>query len=244
MLIIDQIRNNQFLPASQGIDTEFARTDNKKLFEKHLKSMPATWYYRLNQVNYTVNSENYRTDEFDTIDWSQSIVIFGCSNVFGTGITDEDTISANLSKITNRPVINMGMGGTSMHFAMHNSTILRNRYTIPYAVVHIWSSIERCMLYEEDCITSLTPADRNNNFLTDHWCMDIVNPHVHGLFIQAAERLKWQNLCRFYEATFFEHTASTLGCDLLQCIDKARDNMHPGRETAAITALSIARNIK
>ena len=243
MIVIDGIRKNRFLPASRGIGIDFVRTDNSKLFEKHLKSMPTNWYYRTNQVRYTVNSENYRTTEFDSIDWQQSIVIFGCSNVFGTGLTDDDTISANLERIVDRPVINMGMGGTGMQFAMHNSTILRSRYSIPYAVVHIWSGIERCMIYDDISVSNFTPSDNNNEFLVDHWCMDITNSHAHGMFIQLAEKLKWKDCCRYYDASFFENTASTLNCDLLSCVDKARDNMHPGRDTARLTAQKIAENI-
>ena len=97
--IVDLILNNDFLPVREWNKTgHFNGYDSKELFEQHLKSQPDDWVYRYKTVNYTLNTHRYRAPEFDTIDWSKSVVIFGCSNVFGTSLDDNDTISRKLEK--------------------------------------------------------------------------------------------------------------------------------------------------
>jgi len=89
-VLIEKIRKGQFLTVdTSSINKNFAVSDTEELFNHNLKIMPQDWFYRTNPVNYTVNSQGYRTEEFEKIDWAQSVVIFGCSTVFGTGVSDE-----------------------------------------------------------------------------------------------------------------------------------------------------------
>lgn len=106
-----RIRKNEFLVIDTDVDKCWSGTDTKKLYESNLKKQPKNWYYRNNNVRYTINSNGYRTYEFKDINWKNSVIIFGCSQVFGIGLDDEYTISNQLSKLIKCPVINMGMGG-------------------------------------------------------------------------------------------------------------------------------------
>ena len=122
--MINAIKSKTFLPGNQKGDNHWMGLDNQQIYEKNCLSQPVDWHYHKNVINYTLNSHRYRTAEFNQIDWKNSIVIFGCSHTFGIGIDDDDTISSNLSKITNVPVINMGIGGTSIAFSFYNNLIL------------------------------------------------------------------------------------------------------------------------
>ena len=136
-----------------GFTLNYNCSDTKETFEKNLKTQPEDWYYRTHPVKYTLNSSGYRTREFDDIDWKESIVIFGCSHTFGTGVTDEHTIPYFLEQLSGRPVINMGIGGSSIQTSLHNSIILvDSEYPTPKAVVYIWTALSRFQIYEEDFV--------------------------------------------------------------------------------------------
>jgi len=135
------IKKKQFIPM-KTFSSEWQGTDSKELYLENLQKQPLDWYYRNNRVKYTLNSKGYRTEEFKKIDWAESVVMFGCSMVYGTGVTDEDTISHNLSKIIDRPVINMGVGGSSISFSLHNSLILNSFYPTPKAILK-WFTDDR-----------------------------------------------------------------------------------------------------
>jgi len=172
--VIRSIINNTFLPNYGSIKTYFRKnnvvyneeniipggftldffpTNSKELFEQNLKTQPENWYYRTHEVKYTLNSLGYRTKEFDEIDWKESIVMFGCSFVFGIGVTDEHTIPYFLEELSGRPVINMGIAGSSIQTVLHNSIILNDsKYPAPKAVVHLLTGLNRYQLYKNNYV--------------------------------------------------------------------------------------------
>jgi hypothetical protein len=134
-----------------GFTLDFCPNDHKELFEQNLKTQPDDWYYRTHEVKYTLNSLGYRTREFDDIDWKESIVMFGCSFVFGIGVTDKHTIPYFLEQLSGRPVINMGIGASSIQTVLHNSIILNDsKYPTPKAVVNMRTDLNRYQLYENN----------------------------------------------------------------------------------------------
>ena len=62
---------------------------------------------------YTRNSEGYRCAEFSSINWSNSIAVFGCSEVFGVSVPEDQTLPHHLSLLFGRPCINLGIPGAS-----------------------------------------------------------------------------------------------------------------------------------
>lgn len=121
----------------------FWATDSRTLFEYNLKHQPEDWIYRTKPVHYSINSQGYRCPEFDQVDWNNSILMFGCSNIFGTGVDDNEIISSLVSKQLNMPVINLAVCGSDdlLHFI--NSNILYEAGVRPRAVVYIWPGIYR-----------------------------------------------------------------------------------------------------
>jgi hypothetical protein len=182
-------------------------------------------------ANYLLNSDGYRTLEFDTIDWKKSIVIFGCSMVFGEALDEENTIAYQLSKFLNCPVINMGVIGSSIQHSVHNQVILKQNYPTPRAVVNIWTEYSRCTLYSDNTLNTFGPWNTDKDSYGDIWNSNPVNAQVNALLMQAISRQLWYNT-EHYEATFFRSTQGVLDCEQLNGhltdIDYAKDGQHPG----------------
>jgi hypothetical protein len=173
-----------------GFTLKYECSDDEKTFRENLKTQPEHWYYRTHSVIYTLNSLGYRTREFDQIDWKESIVMFGCSYVFGTGVTDEHTIPYFLEQLCGRPVINMGIGGSSIQTALHNSIILSDsEYPTPKAVVNMLTSISRFNLYE----------DSSKDILPRH--EDVIGFNLMNIKMM---RNLWKNKTIYFEGTSFD----------------------------------------
>jgi hypothetical protein len=112
-----------------------------------IKLLNAYEMFGSGHCDYGVNSQGYRCPEFEAIDWRNSILIFGCSHVFGIGLEDHETVANQLSLLLNTPVINLGQGGTSSTFQWINSTILRKFRINPKAVIYIWPEDSRQTIF-------------------------------------------------------------------------------------------------
>lgn len=226
-------------------DPGFHGLDNRETYEKNLQTCPENWHYRNKDIKYTLNSLGYRAPEFDQIDWKESVVIFGCSMVFGIGIDDSETMSAQLENILGRPVINMGVGGSSITFALHNSIILKNICPKPYAVIQIWSGIDRTVYYGKNLRHIgpwVLPQDSAGRFFHS-WSEHGDNGLVHALMANMASRHLWSNT-RYIEASMFGTTSAAINCKQLGLgIDRARDMQHPGPKTVRNVACILAKDL-
>ena len=241
--LLNHVRKNKFLPTDTYLSPSWSGTDTKETFEKNLKAQSQDWYYRTHKVTYKNNSQGYRTDEFDKINWAESIVIFGCSNAYGVGLSDEDTISSRLSEMTGRPVVNLGSGGSSMTFALHNSIILDDGYPTPFAVVYIWPDYTRVIEYNRSSIKNHGSWNMEPNSLMDVWNKNSHHAKVNATFIQKTATLLWQNKSRYFEGSF-SGPNEWLGCKHFKNLDKARDLLHPGIESAKLAANDIAKGLQ
>lgn len=240
----DRIRKGTFLPVGHKMPGAFSGTDTEQLFNQSLLTQPLDWYYRNNSIEYKLNKHGYRTSEFDSVDWANSIVIFGCSNVYGTGIREEDTLSSQLSKITNMNVVNMGVGASSIEYAVFNSMILSAHYPTPKAVVQIYSSIDRTTYYDKKNVVHHGSWDMKIDNYFGLWSNDPAHAHVHSLMCQMISKQIWSNKTKYYETSFFDDTVNSLKLPSLTWCDVARDLKHPGRKTLYKLAAQIAANIK
>jgi hypothetical protein len=244
---------NEYLNSNKPLPKfwDFEGADNKILFEENLKVQPQDWYYRNHRVKYTLNSQGYRTQEFDDIDWAESVVIFGCSYIFGTGVTDESTIPHFLEKILNRPVVNMGIGGSSIQVAFHNSIIMQKKYPPPKAVIYAWTSLSRNTIYSRDD-GIVNCGEWNNREMKSNY-VDIV---THNLLNILYIRDLWKDKTIMIEYTPFEQTKNVIETVLNDKknsivhnwshkeFDLARDLRHAGFRTNFMMAKKIAKQLK
>lgn len=248
--LLTHVKQNQFLLASDSVkDNKWSGTDHESAFKQNLKTQPNDWYYRNNPVKYTVNSAGYRTKEFKKINWSESVVLFGCSNVYGIGLDDKDTLATQLENIIGVPVINMGQGATSVNYNLHNSVILAAGYPTPKAVVQVWPNYNRCVCYQNKSIEHHGPWDLKENSYVDLWTSSESNPKINAIMAQTTFRQIWQAQTSIYECSFDAESAKLLGCTSYRnwnapaYQDWARDFMHPGIETVKWAAEDIANKL-
>lgn len=254
----DYIEKNIFLPANflthfelkknifskQERSNRFSLGDSPEEFEKNLKNNSKDWHYRTKEIFYNVNSNGYRTDEWNNIDWKNSVVIFGCSCTAGIGVAEDETISYYLSKILNRPVINMGVPSTSMQFSLINSAILSEKFPTPYAVVHNWTTIDRTLIFKKSEVCNVGPWDADlKNLFYEAWLQDAYNPILNSKFIGSIAKNMWKDRCRYYSISYFEETAHFTESDWVEIDNQARDCIHPGRGSNFEMARKIAENI-
>lgn len=276
---VDSIKNNDLIPFPNAFvhnygerevinrtsvvgTWDFYGIDTYEFYKKNLKRQPEDWYYRNNKVRYTLNSYGYRTKEFEDIDWKNSIVMFGCSHIFGTGNDDRHTIPYFLEQLTGTPVINLGVGAASIQFCLHNSLMLYKKYGVPKSVIYSWTGIARHLLYQKEYVLMNTKfedicehSSERIKSLEEITGMPLksfnstkVLDHLIPFNMVNVELIKniWKDKCPLYEFSMFPTTSEILECELYCGIDNdyARDLAHFGRHTNKLIAEKIYSDLK
>lgn len=232
-----------------SMDTEESFLENSKKFKVENRD----WIYFNKKINYKFNSQGYRTVEWYTINWQESVVIFGCSNVVGEGLAEEDTVSSQLSRLINRPVVNLGVSGTGMFFNFYNSVLLDKNLPTPYAVVQMWPESSRFELFNETGFIINTPHlfgkessphSKSKDKFYKNWISQPENVNTHAWLIAQASNAIWRNKTQYYELSLNLDTAALVNCDTARWLDTARDLGHPGIETVKQIAIQIAEKLK
>jgi len=225
--------------------------------------------YENKEVKYTLNSFGYRTKNFNEIDWSNSIIIFGCSVMQGVGLDDSCTVSSFLEKEMDLPVINMGVGGSSNEFHLYNSNILLTQYPKPKAVIYCLTGLQRHVFYKWDGVHHRGPwndsptqikNNRSNSIIRSMIASSTMNNvwssetsyiefSLEDLAYKLLNKLH-KNPNRFYLGTDWQSLSHlNLSYDELRnyCFpgyDFARDMSHPGEESSKVIAKSLAKILK
>jgi hypothetical protein len=214
--------------------------DNEKLFKKNSVGKPRWWIYHQKKIEYRNNSRGYRAPEFDTIDWKNSIVVLGDSNVYGVGLAEEDTISSVLSHLSGYNVVNLGSPGSSIEFSFMNSIIIKNNYATPKAIVQLWTTRDRYTEFLENREKEIVPHTKLAK-MPDYNFKRIWD--VKADFYRHADKMIWKDTV-YYEASYFDYVAEEYNIDYLEWIDAARDCSHPGIKGAFNAAKKIYENLK
>lgn len=230
---------------------KYCGTDTKTNYEQNLKDQPQDWYYRENKVNYTLNSLGYRTREFNEIDWENSILMFGCSHVFGLGVDDKDTIPFYLEQITGKNVINLGIPGGSLMSMLHTSFCIKEKFPKPLQVIFSWTSLDRLTIFNFNSVKLYGGWNMNSIFFKKigEQKIDIV---LKNMFYLQMIKSIWKDYCNCYEFAFDsfypKHIFPWLDIDrfnysdLLQ-IDPARDFLHLGPKANLKVASELSSRI-
>lgn len=210
--------------------------DSQKQFNKNLKNQSLDWPYRYKEILYKNNSLGFREKEFTKIDWNNAIVVLGCSIVYGSGLANEDTIPRVIEKITNLPVVNLGVAGSSVELSFYNSLILKEQNIQPKAIVQLWTGTERYLDYNsKHGWFPMYPW--NKNYVPN------VDWNVKSCFYRRAFLSMWKDSTAIYEATFFENTAKEFNIEFIEIFDYARDLCHPGILSAKTCAEKICKSL-
>jgi len=228
----------------------FLSVEEKNDYEKNCKKLGNDWHYYNKEIIYNLNSNFYRAPEWNTIDWKQSIVVLGCSHVFGEGLATDETVCYQLEKLYNRPVINLGQSGTSTLFSWHNSIRLFELFGIPYAVINLWTDYSRLLYYDTDQIKRVgfwsggrwDNYDRDMKSLYRIWNKNDIHAINFFKFEATACKEFWNSRTNYYEGSYFKETAEIINCDFFSQLDDARDFIHSGPITHKTAAGIIYEN--
>ena len=110
--------------------------------------LPKRWKYQNSDVLYRYNSHGFRCDyEFNEIDWSNTIVLHGCSFMHGTGLNTSDTIAHLLSKKLNMTVVNAAVSGSGVEANFWNILWFKHNYK-PKLHIITWPYEQRILLHD------------------------------------------------------------------------------------------------
>ena len=226
---------------------------SQKDYERNKKELGPDWYYYDKKITFKYNSNGFRAPEFDTIDWANSVVIFGDSYTAGDGNAIEDIATTLLQDILKMPVINLGASGTGIDYSCWNSLLLHESYPRPRAIVQLWSSIHRYGEFSRNpsvrdgngsSYTHHLPGDPRPIFGRSQYCARDHNWLERNKMYVLADRVLWKDKLPYYEASVFDVTAEELEVDFLIHRDYGRDLDHWGPKSNIEAANIIAKNLK
>lgn len=225
---------------------KWASYDSEDLFHQLIKFQPDDWHYRTKEVLYHVNSSGYRTYEWNKINWQESIVLFGCSCVYGVGLAEDETIAYHLEQLLGRPVINLGFSSGSGDVVLHNCITVLENYGIPWGVSILWPPSNRFKYFTSTNPLHLGPWSLSSSRQAANlWkCMteDETNDAMRCFHHNKLARQLWKST-RYCSLSFFEAAAHyTRSDDFIPYENSplARDMLHPGRFAAKDAATKIA----
>ena len=236
----------------------FSGQDDPDEFKKNLMISPKDWKYRTKQINYIVNSNGYRTKEWKEIDWSESIVLFGCSNTFGVGLAEDETISHHLSQRTGRYVVNLGFPSGSNELIVNNCAAMIKYFGIPYGVVINWSTVDRFRYYTKDNYYELGPWTNENSLNGYHfteyidtkklWELTFADPNnelAKNYYWSTHANAMFQGRTKYCTISYFPITAYyTRAMACFEMDRQARDKVHPGEGNSIEVAEFLTKVFK
>lgn len=220
--------------------TKWCQTDSPMTYAKNLERLGPNWHYATKSVEYKFNRHGYRTNEWESIDWAQSVVLFGCSLVLGIGVNEDETVGYHLSKMLGRPVINLGIGGSSIAMSLFNSMLMMERKPTPWGVGFLWTEPSRLVEFTDSKLINWgiwhldlnTDGGRKNygkSNIIRYWNSYDENSSLHSYFLTRAAKASWAARTRYCESTFLLSTKEKLQLDTYLNYDQqARDCIHPG----------------
>jgi hypothetical protein len=137
---------------SKGVTDLFSGSDNPAQFKINSNVLADVgWQWLKKTIPYQYNNLGFRCDfDFDgEFDFSDYIVVVGCSHVEGVGNHNTETVPTLLSNISNEKVINMGVGGCSNEVIYQNLIWLLSRKHRPKKIIVLWTSLYRDMMHSQ-----------------------------------------------------------------------------------------------
>lgn len=244
----------QYLPHNQIGVHDFYSGDNEKEFQKNLQTMESDWHYRTKKVEYTLNSLGYRTQEFENVDWKNSILLFGCSCTFGVGVSDDETLSHYIKEMTGKEVINLGVPGGSNQFFLDLAITIKRNYGSPYGVISMWTVTDRFPYYGNKQVYHVgiwntipsfdnDPKKFESMFLNAY--EDLPNEMIPFRNIVFTMREIWGSETKYTEASFFEPSAHYGELpDFIPFSNTGRDLIHPGPTDHKRAAEILVKQLK
>lgn len=237
------------LDDNNQIDLRWCCGDMPEEYEEQLKKQPKDWFWRDREVRYMCNWNGYRARDWEDYDWSESIVVLGCSMAYGVGVSNEHTFCHHLSKMMGRDVINLGVPAGSNELILSNLQRLIEHFDTPWAIVIAWTTVDRDCAYTHNSIDKMGPWNYfsprpRDSFIDSDYVDDkkyyevnfLENPYQSlGRYINTiniTKTLAKSTGTRFVNFTWWENNAALADADFTAWfLDRARDDCHAGTES-------------
>ena len=198
---------------------------------------------------------NYRKDP-KTCQFDNAIWLFGCSNVYGYDLPEEQTAAAILEKIIGIPVINLGISGGNVFNIKHNLSVLLESYT-PKVIIIAWPLPTRWTdrngfnwgdwYFEEnlDMIPGLRETKLNPLMFKEFKELSF-SGKLETLSYECIDNIR--EMIEQYTSVEFAYTSPNIGppvkTNMIHYVDHMPDNLHPGPETNIIAAEWLAEQLR
>jgi len=222
---------------------QFHGLDSRQLLDDNKLRQPESWRYHTDVVKYHFNSHGYRCPEFNTVDWNNSIVLFGCSMAMGTAVDQTEIFSTLLQDDIGVPVINLGVSGSSILFSLINQYRLAENKFIPKAVINMWTYPNRVtQVLDNEVIEHHGPWTPYYKDFVDQDFFRVNSDDNQCMFMSREyirmAKVLWRDIIHI-QGTYSPKIAE-MGIHLYEELDLGRDLMHPGKETHQATAKHLA----
>jgi hypothetical protein len=199
---------------------------------------------------------NYRKDP-KTCQFDNAIWLFGCSNVYGYDLPEEQTAAAILEKIIGIPVINLGISGGNVFNIKHNLSVLLESYT-PKAIIIAWPLPTRWTdrngfnwgdwyIFEEllNSIPGLKDT-KLNPLRFDEYKELLFSGKLETMTYECIDNIR--EMIEQYTSVEFSYKSPNTGppvkTNMIHYVDYMPDNLHPGPETNIIAAEWLAEQLR
>lgn len=236
MTRLDQTLLLPALNEARGL-VQFLGTDTESLWRQNRRNQSPQWPWHTQPVDYRLNSEGYRAPEWKDCNWSESLVLFGCSWAFGIGVGEDQTLAHYLSGLRSQPVINVSQGGSSIRWSCDQLALMLSRGLRPGAVAVVWTETTRWPWYG-----SLGPDQPrlSRDLYQAHAQDELHSDNRARLDIWGFRQMLALANVPLAEATWSLHTAEVMSVTLLPIEDHARDCQHPGPQSNYTAAKIIS----
>lgn len=106
---------------------------------------------KIDDIEYSFNSDGFRSKEFKDVDTSNSFVYAGCSNTMGTALPSNIIWPQFLNeKLNGKDIINLGLNGGSVTSIITNIYRYINKYGKPMGVFVVFPNLSRLDVFLDE----------------------------------------------------------------------------------------------
>ena len=189
------------------LDTRFGRSGYPKTINYTENDKPELWakaWYKRNaenteyyskqtkqKITYSLNSQGYREQEWNNIDWNNSFVFIGCSHTFGVGVAYEKTLPKLMQEKLGAYCVNLGIPGGSNYFSMINSAKIINAGIKPKGIFYQHTYPNRWFDFKDGNLNTFSHNDKGyqtyfKNEQYTNFVDDSINQTLHS---------QWNGIC-------------------------------------------------
>lgn len=225
--------------------------DNERLLfskAKELPNFPKIYLdYKNNPIIYSYNKAGYRSNHYSIPNNEDYLMVFGCSQSWGSSLHQEHRYSDILEKTLNLNVINVAIPGGSANFILeHVINLTLSGYKFPKYAVLQWPHFNRYIFLGERG-EYIANSHTSGDFFKVYKTLITKDENIFLYkYIQSylfVNKILNDNKTTCFNFSFDINESKMLNCNFIPIIDIARDGQHAGINTHKTVAEHVLKNI-